>query len=92
MSQALSLQLRDLLTAGEPVALVEVAVAKGSTPREAGVAMLVTDCRLLRDDRWRAARMGGDRRRPPAAGAGRRPAHPSSCRWGLRSANVAVAM
>lgn len=43
MSETLSLQLRDLLTAGEPVALVEVAVAKGSTPREAGVAMLVTD-------------------------------------------------
>ena len=42
MNQALAPRLHDLLTAGEPVVLVEVAVAKGSTPREAGAAMLVT--------------------------------------------------
>lgn len=42
MSQALAPRLHDLLTAGEPVVLVEVAVAKGSTPREAGAVMLVT--------------------------------------------------
>ncbi|MFZ1428168.1 MAG: XdhC family protein, partial [Geminicoccaceae bacterium] len=42
MNQALAPRLHDLLTAGEPVVLVEVAVAKGSTPREAGAVMLVT--------------------------------------------------
>ncbi len=35
-------RLRDLLARGEPTALIRVAVARGSTPREAGVAMLVT--------------------------------------------------
>ena len=34
--------LRRLLAAREPVVLVRVALAKGSTPREAGVSMLVT--------------------------------------------------
>ncbi len=35
--------LRRLLAEQEPVVLVRVAVAKGSTPREAGVSMLVTE-------------------------------------------------
>lgn len=39
---ALAPTLRGLLARGEPTALVQVAVARGSTPREAGVAMLVT--------------------------------------------------
>ena len=34
--------LRRLLEQREPVVLVRVVVAKGSTPREAGVSMLVT--------------------------------------------------
>ena len=42
MNQTLAPRLRDLLAAGVPVVLAEVAVAKGSTPREAGAAMLVT--------------------------------------------------
>jgi xanthine dehydrogenase accessory factor len=37
--------LRALIEEGEPVVLVEVAAAKGSTPREAGTAMLVTGLR-----------------------------------------------
>lgn len=42
MIQALAPRLHDLLAAGTPVVLVEVAAAKGSTPREAGAVMLVT--------------------------------------------------
>jgi xanthine dehydrogenase accessory factor len=42
MSETLAPRLRDLLAAGVPVVLAEVAAAKGSTPREAGAAMLVT--------------------------------------------------
>jgi xanthine dehydrogenase accessory protein XdhC len=38
---ALSLTLRERLARGAPTALVEVARARGSTPREAGAAMLV---------------------------------------------------
>jgi xanthine dehydrogenase accessory protein XdhC len=37
--------LRALIEKGEPVVLVQVAAAKGSTPREAGTAMLVTGLR-----------------------------------------------
>jgi xanthine dehydrogenase accessory protein XdhC len=43
MIQSLAPRLRELLAQGRPVVLAEVAVAKGSTPREAGAAMLVTD-------------------------------------------------
>ena len=42
MSERLAPILRELLATGEPVALVTVARARGSTPREAGAAMLVT--------------------------------------------------
>ncbi|HEX6013337.1 MAG TPA: xanthine dehydrogenase accessory protein XdhC [Geminicoccaceae bacterium] len=42
MSTGLAATLRELLAEGVPAALVTVAVAKGSTPREAGAAMLVT--------------------------------------------------
>jgi xanthine dehydrogenase accessory protein XdhC len=42
MSERLAATLRELLAAGRPAALVTVVEAKGSTPREAGVAMLVT--------------------------------------------------
>lgn len=42
MSERLAAVLRDLLATGEPVALVTVEAAKGSTPREAGARMLVT--------------------------------------------------
>ncbi len=42
MNQTLAPHLRDLLAAGSPVVLAEVALARGSTPREAGAAMLVT--------------------------------------------------
>lgn len=41
MSERLASILQNLLARGEPVALVTVAQAKGSTPREAGAAMLV---------------------------------------------------
>lgn len=43
MSEALAPRLRTLLAAGRPVVLVEVVAARGSTPREAGVAMLVAE-------------------------------------------------
>ena len=43
MSEGLSPQLTRLLAAGTPAVLVTVAEAKGSTPREEGAAMLVTD-------------------------------------------------
>ena len=39
---ALAPLLQHLLTARQPVVLVQVAAALGSTPREAGTAMLVT--------------------------------------------------
>ena len=42
MSERLVPELGRLLAAGVPVVLVQVAEAKGSTPREAGAAMLVT--------------------------------------------------
>jgi xanthine dehydrogenase accessory protein XdhC len=42
VSERLAPELERLLTAGVLVVLVEVAEAKGSTPREAGAAMLVT--------------------------------------------------
>lgn len=42
MTERLAADLRTLLAAGEPTALVSVAEAKGSTPREAGVSFLVT--------------------------------------------------
>jgi xanthine dehydrogenase accessory protein XdhC len=42
MTERLASFLRNLLARGEPVALVTVAQAKGSTPREAGATMLVT--------------------------------------------------
>lgn len=42
MSELLAPTLEALLAAGEPAALVTVAAARGSTPREAGAAMLVT--------------------------------------------------
>ncbi|MEK0082391.1 xanthine dehydrogenase accessory protein XdhC [Benzoatithermus flavus] len=42
MSERLAATLETLLAAGEPAALVTVAAAKGSTPREAGAVMLVT--------------------------------------------------
>jgi xanthine dehydrogenase accessory protein XdhC len=42
MNMGLAATLRELLAEGVPAALVTVAVAKGSTPREAGAAMLVT--------------------------------------------------
>ena len=45
MSEPLAAALADLLAAGTPAVLVTVAEAKGSTPREAGAAMLVTDAR-----------------------------------------------
>jgi xanthine dehydrogenase accessory protein XdhC len=47
MSERLAATLRDLLAAGEAAALVTVASAKGSTPREAGAAMLVTGARCF---------------------------------------------
>lgn len=40
-------RLRDLLARGEPCAVVTVAGARGSTPRELGARMLVTDDRIL---------------------------------------------
>ena len=43
MSEALGPHLTRLLAAGTPAVLVTVAEAKGSTPREEGAAMLVTD-------------------------------------------------
>ena len=42
MSERLAPELGTLLAAGVPTVLVEVVEAKGSTPREAGAAMLVT--------------------------------------------------
>lgn len=42
MSERLAPCLRELLAVGRPAALVTVARAKGSTPREEGAAMLVT--------------------------------------------------
>jgi xanthine dehydrogenase accessory factor len=42
MSTGLAATLRELLAEDVPAALVTVAAAKGSTPREAGAAMLVT--------------------------------------------------
>lgn len=42
MSERLAGRLRTFLAAGQPAALVTVAQARGSTPREAGAAMLVT--------------------------------------------------
>ena len=48
--------------------LVQVAAAKGSTPREAGTAMLVTAQPQPRHDRRRPARVGGDPARPRDAG------------------------
>lgn len=47
MSDALADALRAKLDIGEPVALVTLAEARGSTPREAGVAMLVTATGLI---------------------------------------------
>ena len=47
MSEGLAEALVDLLAAGEPAAIVTLVEAKGSTPREAGVAMLVTATRLV---------------------------------------------
>lgn len=47
MSESLAEALRDCLVAGEPAALVRVAAARGSTPREAGAAMLVTAARTV---------------------------------------------
>ena len=93
MNRSLAPRLRDLLAAGVPVVLVEVAVAKGSTPREAGAAMLVTAERLHRHDRWRPARMGA--RWPEARGllaGGRAQRACSSCRSARPSASAAAAM
>ncbi len=45
MSDALARHLSELLAAGTPAVVVTVAEARGSTPREAGAAMLVTDAR-----------------------------------------------
>ena len=59
---------RSCSTAQEPVVLVQVAAAKGSTPREAGTAMLVTRRRGARHDRRRPARVGGDPARAGDAG------------------------
>ena len=42
MTERLAQQLGELMAAGVPTVLVTVAEAKGSTPREAGAAMLVT--------------------------------------------------
>lgn len=42
MTESLARYLADLLAVGTPAILVTVAEAKGSTPREAGAAMLVT--------------------------------------------------
>lgn len=42
MTESLARHLADLLAVGTPAVLVTVAEAKGSTPREAGAAMLVT--------------------------------------------------
>lgn len=42
MTERLAAALRELLGAGRPAVLVTVAEARGSTPREAGAAMLVT--------------------------------------------------
>ena len=47
MSESLAGALRDCLAAGEAAALVRVAGAKGSTPREAGASMLVTAARTI---------------------------------------------
>jgi xanthine dehydrogenase accessory factor len=44
---SLASSLRASLARGEPTALVQVAVARGSTPREAGVAMLVTAASMI---------------------------------------------
>ena len=38
----LSVALADRLAAGEPAVLVRILAAHGSTPREAGAAMMVT--------------------------------------------------
>ena len=54
--------LRELLAGGEPVVLVTVAAAKGSTPREAGAAMLVTADACSA----RSAAAGSNGRRSPA--------------------------
>lgn len=45
MNEMLAPRLRALLAAGEPAIVVAVAAARGSTPREAGTAMLVTPAR-----------------------------------------------
>lgn len=42
MSGAIATQVADYLQTGEPVVLVTVSAARGSTPREAGTAMAVT--------------------------------------------------
>ena len=47
MSERLAGALAIFLAAGEPVALVTVVRARGSTPRDAGVAMLVTATRVV---------------------------------------------
>ena len=45
MTEPLAARLASLLTAGTPAVLVPVAEARGSTPREVGAAMLVTEDR-----------------------------------------------
>jgi len=46
MSPPLARHLREALARGEPAALVTIAGARGSTPRELGTRMLVTDERI----------------------------------------------
>ncbi|HEX6144501.1 MAG TPA: xanthine dehydrogenase accessory protein XdhC [Geminicoccaceae bacterium] len=57
--------LRDLLAAGEPAALVTIAGARGSTPRELGTRMLVTPERFF-------GTIGGGRLEYDAIGEARR--------------------
>lgn len=64
MTEFLTRVCEDWLAAGEPVALVSVAVAKGSTPRESGAQMLVTE-------RASAGTIGGGRLEYEAIGRAR---------------------
>ncbi len=64
MTEFLTRVCEDWLAAGEPVALVSVAVAKGSTPRESGARMLVTE-------RASAGTIGGGRLEYEAIGRAR---------------------
>ena len=91
VTERLAHRLGELLAEGEPVVLVTVAEAKGSTPREAGAAMLVTAERSFGTIGGGRLEWEGIAHARVAAGRAAIARAASSCRWARPSASAAAA-